>query len=227
MVRAAVGLRLPQVPPDRGRAHPSPRHRGDRRAHRGGSGRLGPRDDHQRDPAPPARASPGGGGPPSPQHPRGHPAPRAAEEAHALRHDRGDRGRHRGRRGGGPPAHQAQLRGDPRLQRRGRRGPGAARPGARLARALHRADAPRGRRDRPRRPFAVRPLPGDARPASRRRWGRWCPRRAPTRPTRRGTSGFDERRRSGRLHQPGERALLRHLQPDAPHRRRASSTSAS
>ena len=53
-----------------------------------------------------------------PQHPRGHAPPRAAQEADALRHPRGDRGRHRGRRGGGARPDQDQLRRDPRLQRR-------------------------------------------------------------------------------------------------------------
>ena len=90
-----------------------------------------------------------------------------------------------------------------------------------LARALHRAHAPGRRRGRARRrsrsscpsretreriEAALGPLEAAA--------------RARTRRTSRGTSASPERRGRRGLHQPGERALLRRLQPHAPHRRR-------
>ena len=121
----------------------------------------GPRDDHERDPAAAAGEAAARGRPHAPQHPRGHPPPRAAQEGDALRLARGDGGGDRRRRGGGPRPDQDQLHGDPRLQRRRRRGPRPPRPGRRLARPLHRADAARGRRDGARRALAVRALGGD------------------------------------------------------------------
>ena len=157
--------------------------------------RRGPRHDHERDPAAPPGEAAARGGPAAPQHPRGHPPPRAAQEAHAVRLGRGGRGRDRRRRGGGPRPDQAQLHGHPRLQRRRRRGPRPTGPGRRLARPLHRAHAPRRRGDRPRGALAVRAVGRDP-PADR---GRAGPARArPERPPFRRGPQLPVRGRPGR-----------------------------
>ena len=59
---------------------------------------------------------------------------------------------------------------------------------ARMARALHRAHAPRRRRHRARRPLPVRALAARPASASRRSWGRSRPSPTRTPPTSRGTS---------------------------------------
>ena len=179
---------LPEVPPHRRRADPAPRHRRHRGAHRRPRRRGRRGHDHERDPAAPARPPPEGGGPAAAQHPRGHPRPGAAQEAHALRHPGRDRGRDRRRRGGRAQPHQVQLRGHPRLQRRGRGGDGAAGPGAKAGTSASSSSCRWAGARRRRWPWRSSFPAARRGSASRRPWapGARFPRPPP--PTSRGTS---------------------------------------
>ena len=162
----------------------------------------------------------GGGGPQAAQHPRGHVPPRAPQEDHALRHAGGDPGRHRRRRGGGPPPIKINVvvtrdYNDMDVVDMARRALDAG-----LARALHRADAAGRRRGRARWPSRSSCPARETRERIEAELGPLvAAARANPSDESRNYRFADGPRRRG-VHQPRERAVLRHLQPHAPDRGR-------